>query len=355
MTLSGRDILTLVGGIGLAVVLLWWVFRGVDPGAVWDQLKQASLMGLIGSAVLQFSHNFLRVWRWGALLEPVRKGVPFRPMFVAVILGYWVTWLIPGRLGELVRPALLSGREGIPLPACVGTVVVDRILDGMAILTLFAVGLAVTPLQGQAAAYAEEIRVVGLVLALVAAVPLVALIAASNARGRIGEWVERRSGWVRWLGRAFLSLSRGTEALRRPWLLLRVIVYSLLAWLLIALGLWIGVRACGADITFGAMLVIMPAIALGVAIPTPGGAGSFQAAVKFGLTDVFAQTAAVGISASLLMHAVMVLPIIALGLILLLVDRVPLNDLLKAARQLRTMGAPENERGSTQAQAERLS
>ena len=57
----------------------------------------------------------------------------------------------------------------------------------------------------------------------------------------------------------------------------------MLAWLAIALGLWIGVRACGAQIPFGAMLIILPATALGIALPTPGGLGGFNVALATGL------------------------------------------------------------------------
>ena len=45
-------------------------------------------------------HNVFRTWRWGALLGPVRKGVRFRPMLSAIILGYMTSWIVPGRLGE---------------------------------------------------------------------------------------------------------------------------------------------------------------------------------------------------------------------------------------------------------------
>ena len=58
----------------------------------------------------------------------------------AVILGYATSWVVPGRLGELVRPALLAGRQRLPLGPCLGSVVADRLLDGMAVLALFVVG-----------------------------------------------------------------------------------------------------------------------------------------------------------------------------------------------------------------------
>ena len=91
-----KDGLKYAGGILLAAVLLWIVLRGVDPAQLWASVKQASIVGLLVSAVLNIGHNVFRVWRWQALLRPVRQEIHFRPMFVAVIIGYMTSWVIPG-------------------------------------------------------------------------------------------------------------------------------------------------------------------------------------------------------------------------------------------------------------------
>ncbi|NIM63943.1 MAG: hypothetical protein GTN89_15370, partial [Acidobacteria bacterium] len=99
---------------------------------------------------------------------PVRRGIGFRPMFVAVILGYMTRWIIPGRLGELVRPMLLSARESLALGPVMGSVVADRVLDVVAVAFLFAVGIGITPLSGQAAEHAALLKT-GAILTTVAA------------------------------------------------------------------------------------------------------------------------------------------------------------------------------------------
>ena len=147
----------LVGG-ALAVLLLWLVLRGVDPAEMWHALKQASVVGLLLSALINVGHNVFRVWRWQALLTPVQPGVPFRPMFSAIIIGYATTWVIPGRIGEIVRPTFLSVKEDVPLGPCLGSVVTDRVMDAGAIVVLFTVGTWLMPLPGEAAAHATAIR-----------------------------------------------------------------------------------------------------------------------------------------------------------------------------------------------------
>jgi uncharacterized protein (TIRG00374 family) len=326
-------------GLLLAVLLLAWVFRDTDPRQLRLALAGASIGMLILGGMLNLSHNVFRVWRWRALLAPVREGIPFRPLFAAVVVGYLTTWLVPGRLGELVRPALLSAREDVPLGPALGTVVSDRILDGMAIVLLFAVGTLVTQLPGEAAPHVAAIRVSALLLTGGMTVALAALVAASTARERLSAWLAGRSRAVRWAGRTALSVARGTEAMRRPALLLRIAALSIAAWLTIALGTWIGIVAAGAAVPFGAVLILLPVLALGVALPTPGGAGGYHAAMVFGLTRMFDVPRDVAVAAGILMHLAVTVPVIVLGLALLRTERIAWGDMMAAARQVRELGA----------------
>jgi uncharacterized protein (TIRG00374 family) len=334
-----KEVAKYLGGLVIAVALLVWVLRDADPGAVWQSVRNAWIPGLLLAAGLMVGHNVFRVLRWRALLAPVRVGIPFRPMFSAVILGYMVTWIVPGRLGELVRPALLSGRERLPLGPCLGSVVADRVFDGVAVVVMFLVGVLTTPLAGEAAEQATQIRRGSLLLVGLVAIPLVVLFVASLSRDRLETMFAGRKGAVAWVGRTVLSLARGIEAVKQPRLLVGVVFHTAGAWLMIVGATWVGVRACGAELPFTGMMLMMPLLVLGIAVPTPGGAGGYHAAMTFGLLKLFGTPEAVAVGASFVMHVIVVLPVIALGSVLLLVDRVPFQDLLRAARDVRELGA----------------
>jgi len=335
-----KQVIRYAGGALLTGVLLWLVLRGKDPAAIGAALRAASFGGILLAAVLNLGHNIFRVIRWGLLLRPVRSEIPFRSRFSAVIVGYLTTWVIPGRLGEIVRPALLSGRERIPFGPCVGSVVADRLLDGVAVLALFAVGTVFSPLDGARAERGAAIRTTAIGLVVVVSLVLGALLLAGTARVRLSAWLERRSSAVlRWLGHSLLSLAEGTDSLRSPKLIAPIVLYSLLAWGAISLGTWIGVRASGADVPFSAILVLLPFLALGVALPTPGGAGGYHAAMTFGLMRLFHVPEGVAVGAGVLMHLAVTLPVIVLGIVFLWVDGITWADLRGMASQVSGLGA----------------
>ena len=110
-----------------------FVLRGADLGRVADAMLSARL-DLIGLAVLAMVATYLaRAIRWCYLLEPlgrVHLGVALR----ATVMGFAATAMLPGRVGELLRPYVLARQERLSVSATIGTVVLERLLDLAVIL-----------------------------------------------------------------------------------------------------------------------------------------------------------------------------------------------------------------------------
>lgn len=337
-----RDVAMFVAGLALAVFLLYWVLGDTDLAALGAHVaavpRGTLWLGLGGCAVLNVGHNVFRVWRWRALLHPVRPDVPFRPMFSAVVVGYLASWTVPGRLGEVIRPAMLSGRERLPLGACLGSVLADRVLDAAAVVFYFALGIWTTPLPLASPEQTAYLRDMCLLLVVAMGIPLGFLLFVASRRERLEARFAGRRGGLAWVVRTTIAFSRGTEALARPGLLLRIVFHTLAAWGVIVLATWAGVRACGIDVTPGAIAVIMPLLVLGIAVPTPGAAGGYHLAMKFGLVQLFGVAETAAVAAGLIVHLAIIVPVVSTGLLLLVVDRVPFTDLLAAARQVKSLG-----------------
>ena len=327
-----------LAGLGLAVLLIAWVLRGTDPQRLRETIATASITGLLASGMLQIGHNLFRVWRWRVLLQPIgRAGVG--SMLAACVIGYLVSWVLPGRLGELVRPALLAGRENLPLVPTVGTVVVDRLTDAVAIVALFGAGLVLTPLQGEAAAQAATLRPAAILFLPISLSMLLGLWGLARWRQRLEPLFAKRGGLVGRVGRMVVELGQAGEALRHPMALLQVGLLSLAIWITIAFGLWVGMVACGAELPVTGVWILLPAIALGVSLPTPGGAGGFHAAVKFGLVGVFGASNAVATGTSFLLHLAAVVPVLVAGLLVIACGWARFSDLRTAIAQMRQAGA----------------
>src|SRR5688500_5714847 len=56
-----------------------------------------------------------------------------------MIVGFAVLALLPGRVGDVLRPYLVARQQGLSLPATLATVVMERVLDLVAVLTMLAI------------------------------------------------------------------------------------------------------------------------------------------------------------------------------------------------------------------------
>src|SRR5262249_17068172 len=85
---------------------------------------------------LQAIVHFCRSVRWNNLLAPLGVTVPLGPLLPISSLRFMMILALPARLGELVRPGLMRQRRYTSASAALGTVAVERIVDGLVISLL---------------------------------------------------------------------------------------------------------------------------------------------------------------------------------------------------------------------------
>ena len=102
------------------------------------------------------AHGCLPPWRQADLPAPLPFS--FRNAFRTTIIGFTATFLLPARVGEVLRPYLLARQEGFTAPATFATVVIERLLDVTAVLLLFAGGVPFlgVPVGGDVAPSARD-------------------------------------------------------------------------------------------------------------------------------------------------------------------------------------------------------
>lgn len=314
----------LLAGAGLAVLLLWLVLRGLEPGALLTALRRADPALLAASAATTLALYVVRSWRWGLLLLPLGR-VPFARLFSVTVIGFMSGMVIP-RAGEVLRPYLVGRAHGIPASAAFASVVIERVLDMASVLGLFALYLFVlpTPAEQVRGPLLDSLRVAGLGAAAAVVLTLATLLAfhanAERALAPARRVLAVLPGRLASAAHALLrQFTAGLAVLRAPAAqLVAIAAQSLAMWLVIAAGIHLNNRAFGLTLPFHSAFLMLVPLVVGVSIPTPGMVGGFHAAYVIALTQGFGVDRELAAAAGIMNHALVNLPVLAMGLYLVL-------------------------------------
>jgi glycosyltransferase 2 family protein len=310
----------------LTLGLLWLFFRNIELHATWQAIAHARL-GLIFAAVLVTLMTYvLRAWRWQALLRPIGHA-RFRTAFRTTVIGFAATFLLPGRIGEVLRPYLLARTEGFKATATFATVIVERLLDVCTVVMLFAVALPFVNVDvGREVKTASAIAVAG------SLVLLVLLFVLAGHPERLGRWAgklarhlpARIAELTEQLVRTF---AEGLKVMRHPGQLVLAEFWSVPLWSSIALGVWLTSLAFDLTFPFMGSFLVLALLAAGVSLPTPGGVGGFHYTYLLALTQFFGAPREVSAAAALVLHAVSFVPVTLVGLVFMWQDGLTLGSL----------------------------
>jgi uncharacterized protein (TIRG00374 family) len=310
----------------LTAALLWLFFRDLDVREVWVAIKRAN-PGLIALAVAIMMLTYvLRAWRWQMLLAPIGQA-RFRTAFRTTVIGFTATFLLPARVGEVLRPYLLARQEGFKATATFATVVVERLLDLATVLLLFALALPVAGVD-----VGPQIRWAGLTVAASALAGLGVLCVLAGHPERLGRWAARLAAVLparaaAAAGRLVTTFAEGLAVLRSPAQLLTAVAWSLPLWITIASTILVCSRAFDLTFSFSGTFLVLGALAVGVSLPTPGGAGGFHAAYLFAVTGFFGADEDVAGAAAIVLHAVSFIPVTIVGLVFMWQDGLTLGGI----------------------------
>lgn len=324
--------------LGLAGGLLWLFFRNLDLAALGRTLSEAHPGWLAAAVAITFVNFPHRSWRWARLLHHVQK-VSQKDAFPATCIGFAATVLLPARAGEIVRPAVLSRRTGLPFAPALASVAVERLIDLVAVVLLFVVyalgGWAPDDLDPAAHARLELLRRSALVVGAgtLAAFGVLGLLAARpHLAERVLGPLERKlpariAPKVVSLLRSFLG---GLSSIRTKGDAAVMTASSLVMWLLNAAQFWVVMRAFDVVLPFPASFFVLTWAVLGLAVPTPGGVGGYHAAVAYSLTGFYGVAAAPAAATALVCHAAAFVPVTLAGVAYLAASGLSLGRLAGA-------------------------
>ena len=133
--------------LGITFGCIWWMFRDYHDED-WHRLgvaiASADWKVLIPYFGILVVVHVARTLRWGNLLSGM-EVVPFKKLNEASAIGFMMLIILPFRLGEFARPFLIAERSNIRRSAAMTSVVLERIIDGVAIAVLLRVLMFFVP------------------------------------------------------------------------------------------------------------------------------------------------------------------------------------------------------------------
>jgi uncharacterized protein (TIRG00374 family) len=266
----------LVPPLVLAGLLLWW--RGPDWPLVFHAFDFVEWRWIIVAFALNLWSVLFRAISWritiGQALDPPHPR--FNNVLTSFGIGLFANAVLPGRIGELARVAVL--RSHLPhgkgtSATLVGTVVSHRLFDVVpaVLLTIYVLSTAKIP----------HWAVTSVVIAAIVGGGLFAFALASARRHHRPMLDEM--GSVR---RIAVMARQGLAVMNEPFAAAGAIFFQCLGWLMQLLAVWATMRAFDIDAPLPAAGLVLLLMNVATIFPLwPGNVGLVQAAVALPLVS----------------------------------------------------------------------
>ena len=121
--------------IFLTIIIIYFLFKHQDPIALVNELKKVDFNWIVLSMIFGALAYVSRGLRWKIMLEAIDYKTSNINNIAAVSIGYFTNLFVP-RAGEITRCTALNQKEKIPLNKLFGTIIVERVIDFMALIFL---------------------------------------------------------------------------------------------------------------------------------------------------------------------------------------------------------------------------
>jgi glycosyltransferase 2 family protein len=268
----------------VAVTLLfsYVALSDIDLSLAWRALRTSDYWWLAAALIAFGLGNVARALRWRSLFARGRRP-PLAAVTNAMMVGYLYNSIMPARAGEAARVVVLTQRSSTAPVEIVGTVVLERLYDVLAILVMF---FAAEPWLAHVSWFgAAALAALVLIALIVLAATVLAVCGDRPLRlllrplGRLSLFSGER------LEQTLAELTHGLSGLRRVGSAIEAFVWTIAAWLLTALCAYLVSLAFHLELPFACGVLVAVAIGLGMILPSPPAAvGVFEGAALIALT-----------------------------------------------------------------------
>jgi uncharacterized protein (TIRG00374 family) len=337
-----RLAIVVAAAVGVAA-LLWW--RGPAWSAVADAFTAVEWHWVAAAVGFNLLSVLVRAVAWRTVIvQAMAEPHPSFPLvFSAFSVGLFANAVLPGRIGELARVAVLDRklprREGT-WAILLGTVFAHRVFDLVAAIGLI-VFVVIT-------AHIPDWAVTSLLAVVVGGVALFSVAVLSARHHRVSDL-----GGLSAVRKVVRLARHGLAVMREPGAALLACLFQVLGWTCQLFAVWTSMRAFGIHEALPAAGLVLVLMNVATIFPLwPGNVGLVQAAVSLPLWRYYGVAKGTGVAFGFGLQAIEASVGVGVGLIFLAREGLSFA-MLKVMPDASQADVPQDVVEATEADAER--
>ena len=302
--MSRRRLIQATVLLGIGVLILYGLLRTVHPDRVATAIRGANPSWIAIGMAGYLAFIVIRGWRWLVILRASAPAAALGDATAVTAIGFALNAVSPFKLGELLRIGAIAPRARIGVGEATATVVVERVLDVLALLLIAVAAAAVSGAGSNSFGLWGGVAVVSLASLAIGALAFLMVSYPQRTLAVIDRIATRLPARVAaFVDRFAASVLKGFASLRSPRRLATAALLSVPVWLCIDVGLMAVFRALTPQLAFPTLLLACTIFILSQAISiTPGSVGTYEGFFLLVLSTFGAGPAALVTAAAVLSH-----------------------------------------------------
>ncbi len=352
--MNRKTVFSLIAGFVISGAALYLALSRVPLIDLFSYLAVIDYGWVLLSGAVTVPCFVMRAYRWQIILES-KKKLGFMQVFHPLMIGFMLNIILPGRMGEIARPYILSKKENLPFTTGIATVAMERLMDMAFLITLslvvlntleMAPGLTVSfgayQLNPEMLSGAGE-NLIRLCLMLMGGILLIIFPLTRALMQRLILFFPEiiplvsktfkdqvREKYMQPLVNFINLFAAGFSLLKNPKKTVWCLILTLLIWGGGALSFYVMAKGCpGVVLSYPESTAMMVIICLFIALPSvPGYWGLWEAGGVFALS-LFGIPAKIAAGYTLTNHFIQLVPVIVIGLISAMITGVSILQVAK--------------------------
>lgn len=325
-------------GAVVSIAAVYFVVRQMDVRLLGDALQHARYIYLVPSTLLIVLGLGSRAVRWRVLLS---GGLPISRAFSILNVAYLVNGILPLRIGEVAR-AYLATRATPPVPffKSTSTIIVERMLDLLAVLVISALALTAGPLP-------DELRAAAAVFTPLVIVGFLVLVLMASQRTRALRLVEAVAARVSFLQRFSVTalvghFLDGLRPLTEPAALANTLLWTTISWAFSLASGYVLMLAFYDRADWVVTCLFTAAASFVVAVPAvPGNLGTYELSILLVLQAMgYGEPVETATAFALLVHGLNLAVVAVLGVYGFVQEGISLEQLSQGVRRMEQAPQP---------------